>query len=66
MIRKYLKNIFYFSISGGVALAILKDEKIMNYSAELIENFSSKYIKNPQNFRTIEEEESHLKLLVIK
>lgn len=65
MIRKYLKNSFYLFMSGGIAFAILKDEKIIDYSANLIEQYSSKFIYNPNSSQTIDEEKSYLKLFVI-
>jgi len=64
MIRKYLKNSFYLFLSGGIAFTILKDEKIIDYSANLIEQYSSKFIHNPNNSQTLDEEKSYLKLFV--
>ncbi len=64
MIKNYLRNSFYLTVFGGVSLAILKNEKIMDYSADVIENYTSTYVENRKNSQTIDEEKSYIKLLV--
>lgn len=65
MLRKYIKNSFYCVLTGGIALGIMKDEKIMDYSANLLEKFSSRYVQNFDHNYSIEEEKNYLNLLVI-
>ncbi len=64
MIKRYLKNSFYFVLSGGIALGIIKDEKIIDYSAKIIEKSSSRYVQNLDYRHSIEEEKTYLNLLV--
>jgi len=64
MIRKYVKNSLYLFLTGGIALSIIKDEKIMDYSANFVEKYSSRYVSNHKNEYSIEGEKSNLKSLV--
>jgi len=64
MIKKYLRKTFYLTLCGGAAITILKDEKIIDYCSNVLEKYTSKFIENPNNYLTIDEEKSYIKLLV--
>ena len=64
MIRRYVKNTFYFALTGGIALSLMKDNKIIDRSTNLIEKFSSRYVQNFDDSHPTEDEKTYLKSLV--
>lgn len=65
MFRRYLKNSLYFTMTGAIAVCIMKDEKIMDYSANIIEKFSSRYVQKYDDPYLIDDEMTDLNSFVI-
>lgn len=66
MLKRYLKNSLYFTVTGAIAVCIMKDEKILNYSANIIEKFSSRYVQKFDDPYLIDDEITDLNSLVIR
>lgn len=64
MIRRILKNSLYITLTGALAVGIVKDDKIMDFSANLLEKFSSRYVQHVEDNQSIENEKTYINSLV--